>query len=43
MPTFHFSPCQAKKVVFTVTCLEKHGSVGQDFFVLIYFFSNPNN
>ena len=27
-----------KKVVFTVTCLEKNGSVGRDFFFFFFFF-----
>ena len=31
-----------KKVVFTVTCLEKNGSVGRDFF-FFFFFCNSNS
>ena len=37
MTITHGQAKKKKKVVFTVTCVGKNGSVGRD------FFSNPNN
>ena len=40
----HITRPNQKIDVFTVTCLEKHGPVGQDdfFFFFMFFFSNSN-
>ena len=37
----HFISIKPKIIVFTVTCLEKNGSVGRDFLFFLFFCTTP--